>query len=317
MASAESVTFRERVGKVSLPSEVRSLVQEYERRIGIRDDFVWRWMYELLPSFRLSCVPDRHGPTVRSTKTLLTIFITVLDDIAEHEQDQATFEQARNIPLPDQSTKIDHPSVDSESLEFAARVWGVIEERLEVAPRYDEFVDPLYFDLRRTFAAMDHSRLLANQPDLANLPEAYACDAHNMVMFPYANIDLMHSPEFDRSDLGSLRATILDLQCLARIGNWVTTWEREVHEGDYSSGVVIDGIESDVIDREELKRESSGTLVERLECAGIEDQFYVEWSKRFDLLEEELATAESVDLEALLSGMEEVFEFHLQSRGLK
>lgn len=311
--------FRRTIQSVDFPSGLREVVAEYERRIGIRDEFVWRWIYSLLPEFRLSCVADERADTVRELKSLLTIFVTTLDDVAERNRDKTTFEQTRSIPYPNQRADADAPDVDTITVEFAAHVWEAFESRLEEAPRYEEFEDVFRFDLRQTINAMDYSWLVTENPAVTTSTGAYCYGAHNMVMFPYATVDLMHSPSFRPSDLDTLRKTLRELQELARIGNWATTWERELADGDFSSGVVARALEKGIIDHETL--EAGEIDVDRaiadIQTCGIEGAFLTEWERRFADVRDDRPSAASVDLDALIDGMETVFDYHLESQGLK
>ncbi|MFO7926336.1 hypothetical protein [Natronomonas sp.] len=317
----EHDAFRESITATRLPDRVSELAADYDRRIGIRDDFVWRWIYSLLPSFRIPTVPKRHEPTVREQKTLLTIFITVLDDIAEHDGDKTTFEQARNIPFPHQTVETGRSDVDAETIEFARRVWRQFEAPLRSAPRGEEFAEILGYDVRQAINAMDYSRLVGEHPAMANLANAYRYGAHNMIMYPYADVDLMYSPDFDRTDLSILRETLGELQRLARIGNWLTTWRRELEEGDYSSGILVAALQDGLIDPTGLAHrptpEQAARYVETIEENDVEARFYAEWSERFSALERRVPAAESVDIGAIVDGMRTVFDYHRNSEGLK
>lgn len=313
--------FQKEIKTTTLPDQVRDLVEGYAQQIGYRNEFVWRWIYSLLPAFRLSCVADTATNITREQKTILTIFITTLDDIAEHKQDTATFSQARNIPFPEQIVASDRADVDQEMLAFATRVWETFEESLRDAPRYDEFIDVFRYDIRQTINAMDYSRLVSAQPAAATLTGAKRYDAHNMVMFPYADVDLMYSPSFDRADFTSLREVLWTLQYLARIGNWLTTWERELAEGDYSSGILVTALQSGVITPAELTGENTEADIERyiarIKNSDIEEDFITEWEETFAAIRDEVPAADSIDLNALIDGMQTVFEYHRKSRGLK
>lgn len=308
----------ETVERISLPESVASIADDYDRSIGVRDRFVWKWIYALLPAFTLDCVDPDAAATVREQKTILTVFVTTLDDLAEHQRDKATFEEARKLPMPNRTVDPTDPAVDTETLEFVSRVWSTFEERLRDAPRYEALGDLFRYDLRGTIDAIDYSWLVCEHPEMANLEGTSQNTLHNMTMFPYADVDLAHSSRFETADLSALRRTIWDLERMARIGNWVSTWEREVRDGDYSSGILVAALDEGVVTPDDL---ADGTdpddLVERIGAAGIEMRFLDEWDALYERARDRGAAARSVDLEAFTRGMCTVMRYHLATRGYK
>ena len=315
----DRTSFFERISETTLPPVVCKLAGEYDDVIGIRDEFLWKWMYVLLPSFRLDCVPESHRQTARTQKTLLTMFITVVDDIAERNRDAPTFQQANAIPSAHRTVDYNHPGVDRDTLQFAKRVWDTFESRLQLAPRYDEFEDILRFDVAQTLNAMDHSLLVTNHPEIANVDEQYLFGSNNMVMFPFADVDLAYATEFDRRELPALRRLIRELQRMARIGNWVSTWERELRERDLSSGIVARALEEGIIATNEIGGESfdSTELIRRIDAHGIEDEFITEWEQILESIREQSFDVQSVDQQRLVDGMQTVMRYHLASHGYK
>jgi hypothetical protein len=311
------------VNDVTLPPTAREFADRYARVIGDRDQFLWKWIHNLFDKFTLTSVPSRKRSTVYEHKTLLTMFVTVLDDLAESAGDQGTFAAGRRIPFGvDTAEYPDAPTdeIDYAVLDYLADLWNAIDAGIRDAPRYGEFVDVFEYDLRQTFNAMEYSGLVNDNPAMANRAETERHDAYNMTMFPYACIDLMYSPSFDRSELGALRSILCDLQQMARIGNWITTWERELDEGDISSGVVVCALRRGVIDYEEIVG-AEGAAVERLadriRSHGIESEFTREWDLRDRTVRKRTAEVESVDAEQIVDGIETVMNHHLASEGYK
>ena len=331
--------YARRVSAVELPPTAREFVDRYDRVVGERDRFLWKWIHNLFEEFTLSCVPTRELPAVYERKTLLTIFVTVLDDLAESGDDRATFEVGRRIPFGaavagdgSEATGVDPRSVDdgvdspvddgvdSPVVRYLADLWDAIDVGIRNAPRHGEFVDVFEYDLRQTFNAMAYSGLLNANPMIANRAESERHDAYNMAMFPYACIDLMHSPSFDRSEFGALRSILCDLQLMARIGNWITTWERELAEGDISSGVVVCALRRDVVTHEEIVEAEPGDvtrLVDRIRSHGIESEFTREWEIRDRTVRKRTEELDSVDAERIVDGVEAVMSHHLASEGYK
>ncbi|WP_415381109.1 hypothetical protein [Halosimplex sp. TS25] len=303
---------------VTLPERVERLADAYADHFEERDRFLWRWIYSLFPSFTLSSVAEEHAAHVREQKTVLTMYVTVLDDLIEHRGDRRTFREACRLPCDVVDADPERAAVDAETFAFVERLWTEFEAGIEDAPRREEFADIFAYDFSQTADAMEYSALLSDNPAMANLTGATQYDSHNMVMFPYADLDLMYSPSFDPADLGALRNTLWDLQEMARIGNWLTTWEREVVEGDYSAGIVVAAIEEGVVSPVEVAAtDDTESVVEAIRASGMEGRFRRRWQRIYEDVHARHAVADSVDLATLVDGMETVFEYHLATEGLK
>jgi hypothetical protein len=315
------VEYAQGIDLVELPEAIQDAADRYDQRIGERDRFLWKWIHNLFDEFTLSSVALDAADTVREQKTLLTIFVTTMDDLAEMKGDSATFNWARRIPFDSHARAADAPDdVDGEAAEFLVELWSDIEGRLADAPRYAEFEDLFEYDVRQTINAMDYSRVLNDNPRGANRAEAERFDAYNMAMFPYACIDLMHSPSFEGGELGALRSLLCELQQMARIGNWLTTWERELVEGDVSSGILVCALRRNVITQAEVTEPDEATaeqLIDRIKSHGIESEFTREWEIRCRAVRKRTAELDSVDAEAFVNGLETVMNHHLASDGYK
>ncbi|MGM0717910.1 MAG: hypothetical protein ACQET5_12215, partial [Halobacteriota archaeon] len=252
-------------------------------------------------------------------KSLLTILVTTLDDLAERNDGDDAFDRVRWIPFAETTpAKRDSaPDIDPELWGFLKDLWKAIRTGIEQAPRYAEFADIFEYDFRQTINAMEHARLLNANPAMANRMETDRYDAYNMCMFPYACLDLMYSPSFERRELGALRSLLCELQQMARIGNWLTTWERELTEGDFSSGIVVCAIRRRVITASEARRGDIDRLVDRITTHGIEAEFIREWEIRQKASRKQAAELQSIDGESLVDGLETVMNHHLASDGYK
>ncbi len=309
----------EAIQSVDLPEPVLAVVDAYESAGGERDRFLWHWIYDLLPAFTLSSVPTTHDREVRILKTKLTVLVTLLDDIAETDGDVQTFEAIRRI-VRGRGGVDGTAGIDPQAVAFAAELWADIEASLRAAPRQEEFRPIFDYDLDQTMNAMEYARVVNENPTIATLPGARRYGSHNMVVFPYTDVDFMYSPSFDRADFGPTREVLWDLQTMARIGNWLTTWKREVHEGDISSGIVVYALKHGIVSPAELDQsdpEVSEAVVERIERHRVPAMFEAEWRDLHrHVSQQDYATA-SVDLDALVAGMETVMSHHLAGEGHK
>lgn len=307
----------------ALPENLAALAEEYDAAIGGRDRFLWKWFHHLNPYFRLSTVQGSYEEKVRNDKTLLTFYVTLLDDLVDERNDRVTFQEVAKIPFDCRTVDEERVGVDEECLAFARRVWEEFEGSIRLAPQFREFRDLVAYDLRQTINAVRYAYVVNNYPYTANMTEAYAYSSHNMVLLAFADIDLMHSVQFDREEFGALRSILWTAQKMARIGNWVSTWRRELPEGDFTSGVLVYAYETGVVGDDDLRRlrtnpsgEAVESVAERIEEAEIPATLIEEWQEYYAEIERTSELA-SVDVDDLLAGMETVMEFHLASEGLK
>lgn len=307
-----------------LPPVLDELVDDYVTLEGARDRFMWKWVHALAPENTLPCVSHEYRDAVPIDKTLTILFITLLDDALEKSRAHATFEEAAKIPFPDRVVDTDRAGVDASYVAFAQRVWDTLDNRLSQAPEYDRYLDLLRFDIDQAINAIRYTSLVIDQPGLATLHDLHTYESHNMVMFAYADIDLMHAPRSAAGDLPILRRGIWHAQQMTRIGNWVSTWERELREGDYSSGVVVYALQNGIVTETELAaiqdpdaEATYAEIVDRIHEYGVEQVFLDLWDDHYDILVDLDYSIESMDLTPFIAGLKEVLRYHLASKGLK
>lgn len=141
-------------------------------------------------------------------------------------------------------------------------------------------------------------------------------DSHNMCFFSILDIDMMIATPLNTTDIALVREVHWDAQQMARIGNWVSTWKREVHEEDFSSGVVARALHENVTSIEQLQSNPT-TAIEAIEASSIESDFIEQWQHLNTRIQTIDDTADSVDLAHLSDRMETVMSFHLASEGYK
>lgn len=310
------------IRETSLPEPLTDLVEEYNAQIGDRSDFIWKWVYRVAPVMTLDCVADSHAETVREQKVVGVMFNILLDDLAEVYQDRETFREARKIPFPAQSPTPDRDEVRTNYLNFTATVWETLENTLQEAPRAAEFWNLFEFDWRKSINAMAYSYLVNTTPALTNSTEVKCYAPHNMMLLVQADIDLMHSPQFNHADLNKVRQTVWQVQQLGGIGNWITTWWRELQEGDIGAGIFAKALEEGVITLQELEESRDDTRVRnqikhKIDHHQLEDMLLEEWGVQYQQLQNTHPTANSVDLDAYVDGLRTLLTYQREAQGSK
>ncbi|AGB31317.1 hypothetical protein C488_00884 [Natrinema pellirubrum DSM 15624] len=305
----------------TLSETVQPLADAYDERIGDRDRSTWLWFDAVEPAFRLSCVDDGAEQRVHDAKVLATMFITVIDDIAERHGDRATLEELRIVPFDARAADPTRAGVDGEYVRFQRELWDALCEQFRAGPRAAEFEALFRFDVRQALQSVDYSALLARQPGLASERELLTYDVYNMMLFPFADIDIANASAFDPRDLSTLRTVVDHGQRMARIGNWLATWERELVEGDYSSGVAVRALESGLVSPAELRALRNeptdvavADVIERIRESGIETTFVERWEREFETAIDACGDGESFDVRAYLEGFEPIFRSQLARR---
>lgn len=306
-----------------LPPVLDDLLDDYLALDGARPRFMWQWVHRLAPENTLPCVRDEYADRVPVDKTLTILYVTLLDDVLEKRGDAATFHAAAAVPFEHRSVDRSRDDVDAEYVAFAERVWETLLDRLRQAPEYDTYEAMFRFDVKQAINAIEYSGLVIQRPSLAAMADLERYESHNMAMLAYADIDLMHSPPGVVAEFATLREAVWVAQRMARIGNWVSTWERELREGDLCTAVVVYALENGIVTEAEL-RDLDGSddaavdaVVERIRDHDVEAVFLRRWADHRDRLVEIGDDLTTMDLSPFVAGMDEVLRYHLASTGLK
>ena len=104
---------------------------------------------------------------------------------------------------------------------------------------------------------------------------------------------------------------------MGRIGNMVSTWEREIKERDFTSGVFAAAIAIGAVTAPEMAQMAAPDLVALIERSGVIEHYLAEWERLRDEVYDIAAEVRTVDMRKYAAGLEELIRNHLGSRGLK
>lgn len=329
-----AVTLLESIYEHDLPPVVQNLVSEYQGFDGGRSTFLWKWIHHLAPKNVMPFVNESYRDTIAIDNTILVIFVTVLDDLIEKHRDFGTFDAitslvrlngrddsaalGRSLELADGGG--DPARVDEPYAAFGVRVWETLLDRLERAPKFAEYAPLFRFDVGQVVTSIEYSRLAIERPDLATVDDLGRYESHNMAMHSFLDIDLMHAASEYRDHLSVLREAVGIAQEMARIGNWLSTWEREVYDGDVSSGIVVSAVERGIVGVEELPDPAdpdpdvANAVIERINDHNLETEFLVEWNDKYRRLVALNRDVDEVDIGPFIDGTEDVLRYHIASQ---
>jgi len=307
----------EHVLNKQLSSDLIRWIDGYAQ-VGKRNLYLWKWVRQGVEVTTLSCVAPELFNFACDTKVLGVVLDVLLDDIADRGGDPELLEQLLAVPFD--GSRLQLSSVRPEDrayAEFTIDLWQEIKRRTKLLPLFGQFARIWRYDYLQLFNGMRYSHLINEDVALLNLAEHDLYSPHNMHIMVSSTVDLMCSPQFDRSELGRLRDAIWHAQFMGRIGNLVTTWERELPDGDYSSGIYARAVAEGDVTLQMLKDRDLPAIKQAICASGHETYFLQRWTQLRRRLVELAPRIRSVNINELLKGYDRLIRLHLGSRGYK
>ena len=150
---------------------------------------------------------------------------------------------------------------------------------------------------------------------MLNTTEHNLYTPHNMHIVVCFTFDIMASDDFDRSELGRLREIAWHTQCMGRIGNLVTTWERELREQDFTSGVYASAVSHGDLSVDQLRTGDPAEIAEVIRSCEHEEAYLREWQNHRAALLSPAYRMNSFDIRKIVDAFERLLCLHLGSRG--
>jgi len=307
----------ESVYNYTLSDNLNYFIDEYEHLFGKRNRFLWKWLGVIFKEsgVTLSTVDREYLDSTVDNKILITIITVVLDDIAEYYKDGELLGMI--LEMWNHGTKLIGGYKENEKVMFVKKLWDHLMKELSKYPRYEEFKNIFIYDFNQMLNTIRYSYLTNLNPEIINLQEAEIYGCHNMIVYLYNGIDLMASPDFDKGDLPRLRTVFWYAQQMARAGNWLSTWKRELSEKDFSSGVFGYAASKDNLNISDIEKIGRDEVISKIESSDVYEYLIDSWEHNYEKIKKLKNTIKSIDMDAYTNGLENVLKFHLATEGLK
>jgi hypothetical protein len=300
-----------------LSPALQSWVARYAE-VGKRNPYLWNWCKQGVEITMLPCVAPELRDYVGDTRVLGVMLDVLLDDVADRRGDEDLLEKLLSIsfdgPAPDVTSV---PADQRGYAKLTFDVWDEIKARAARFPCFDKYARVLRYDYLQLFNVMRYSHLINGNLALLNMAEHNLYTPHNMHMMVSSTLDLMCSPDFDGDELGALRDLIWNAQCMGRVGNLVTTWERELADGDYTSGVYAHAMAGGDVTLAMLRNDDRDRIRKGIVDGGHEAYFLERWHEHRRYLLSKASQIRSFDFGQFINGLERLICIHLGSRGYK
>ena len=258
-----------------LSPDAETWVNDYGN-VGQRGLYLWRWATHAIQLLELPSVDPEWRRPNRDTKFLAAMFNVLLDDVADERDGGDLLQNLMRLPRGGRPEIHDSDPFARYSV-LTSAVWDEIWRRAAKYPRYHEFADLLHYDFWQLCNTIEYSDLVLRQPEMINSVEHAMYSPHGMMVTCAATMDLMCSPRFDANELGPLREALWHAACMARYGNLLTTWRREIRQGDFTSGVFTKAIENGWLSPTELQQLTLEQVEERVSFESVEREFLNRW----------------------------------------
>jgi hypothetical protein len=316
-SAAEIQAEIEQVLNKQLNPELMQWVDGYSQ-VGKRNLYLWKWVRQGIEVTTLSCVDRGLFDFACDTKVLGVVLDVLLDDIADRKGNADLLEQLLAASFDEQRGRLSNvPAEDRAYAEYTLDLWQEIKRRTRTLPNYSRFSTLWRYDYLQLFNGMRYSHMVNEDIALLNSAEHDLYSPHNMHIMVSSTVDLMASPGFDCGELGRLRDAVWHAQFMGRIGNLVTTWERELADGDYTSGVYARALAEGDVSLQMLQDHDREAIARGIRDGRHEDYYLTRWSSYRQRLIDLAPRVRSVDLRALARGYERLIRLHLGSRGYK
>lgn len=220
-------------------NRLENMESSYSTIFAHRTRYLWAWIETAFQLTSLK-IPNEYSLLAHSLKCRIIFLAILLDDICDVEQSEKQLYMGLSILTGFV------PSKDGDTLYLLIYdLWVSISHDIENTPNYNLLCQ----DIRQACKKLSDSfvyglsalkRLLAGEKIwhfyLNIIP-------HSNCIYLAGLIDLLYTPLLSSIDLGVAKHLLENTQKMAQIGNWLSTYEREVKQNDFSSGVIIFGLE--------------------------------------------------------------------------
>jgi hypothetical protein len=308
------------VQEIRIPPGLKKWVKEYEK-FGKRNEFTWKLFLKAEKEFDYLLIPKKYRNSLEKVYFLLAMFVILLDDVADKKQARKLLaELLRIISMGDCININKLNKKDREYLKFALKVWHRINCLIKKYPNYKKFEDLFQYDIKQIGNAMEYDHLVNSNHNLINQTEFWLYAPHTMQFIITSSIAFMCLPslnKLNKNEFGLVREATWQALKMMRIGNWVSTWEREVGENDFSSGIFAYATGQKVITINELSSKNSSRIIKKIKKARIENKLLKEWESGYKNILAFHGKIKVINIKKFLNCLEKLLFFELISKKYK
>lgn len=302
--------------QTQIPPTLQAWIEPY-RNVSKRSDYLWLWAYRSVQLVTLPSTPHEYRQSLYETKCLMVMFITLLDDIADSMRNRRMLSEILNTSFFGEED-ISSDNLNSEEtnyLRFAAELRRTIAKSITEYPKYEEYMDVFEFDFRQILDAIHYGFIINQRPYLINQEESWLYLPHNFSILISFTMDLMCDLGLDIEEYRRVRRVGWELQKMGQATNWITTWEREVSERDFTSVVFAYAMKENIIQLDDLYKGTESEIAAKIKSSRIEERVWEDHSSSYRRVMEIVGEDKTGHLKRLIPNIEKLTTLQLISRG--
>ncbi|MBI1871631.1 MAG: PilZ domain-containing protein [Chlamydiae bacterium] len=302
------------VDSTKLPYFLHGLIKSVET-ICERPSYVWKWCYQAMVRTTLPCISQEWKGLSSNTKLLGFLLSILTDDLADGIGNKKLLHRILGSLFLNQPLKMGSlRGKEKATAQILNKIWVLLNDNFQQMPRFFEFSPLLLFDFQQLASSLSYAEIVNEYRYPINYQEAFLYQGYNINVVIDVMIDLMCSLDFDVSEVGKLRNIAWKAQAMCRIANWITTWEREVYKGDWTSGVVAKALDDKVLTYQELLKSNADIVIGKIRTSATEASLMYEWFCHWTSIKDISRSICSVNMSSYLSGLETFLQMYWASK---
>lgn len=248
-----------------------------------RTIFFWKWIKFAFELSTLNTIEDKEKVIQLKMKTV--IFVYALDDICDELRDEKLLNsiiQSINEGIPKRN-------------DLLVNLWSDLSNEYQNTPNYSVLkkeLESAQTTILDSFQWAQKSGNVLSQK--INLNQYLNNVSPTNCVHLAAVIDLLFVNDLSKNK--SIFEASLDTQKMAQIGNWISTWQREIKQNDYSSGLLIYLVNTGYIRVADLNK-SPDKIIAIIKEVKAEEYFMEYWHELFQNVKSKLQNKASSEME--------------------
>lgn len=331
-----------------------TIIKEYNKisnKLKIkRKEHLWEWVNNAIKITTVLNKKNKYYKNSKKIKFLGVLLIVLLDDLAENLQDKKLLNLAIKIVknefyffsknekinnLKNKNNFYKKYSLTTAEINYLNFIQTITKKMLTAVLSL-----PNYFFLKKYFYkywgevikcfifTLQTNNFIKNYSEpkiekyFKNLKYSYYVNVsgHNMHIILAMLIDLMSLKKINKKEITMSIKAAKEAQAMGRIGNWVSTWKREMVEKDFSSGIIIYCINEKKINIKDIKKYLKKTdtknfhrLVKQIEQSGSLNYFFKKWNEHRENIKKMTKKINFFSINKYLKGADNFLKMHLEN----